>query len=90
MFSAVMAVCTPPRLLITGIRPEEETATPAIIYVEKGIRPEEMTRKARPTTTPKATPTLKPSPTPAETDSPSTPEPQPTPPAVRGIRPDRP
>ena len=90
MLSAVVAGCQPPTAIVQGIRPEKETTTPTIVIVEKGIRPEEMTRKAQPTRTPKATPTLNPSPTPAETEDQPTPEPQPTPPTVRGIRPDRP
>jgi hypothetical protein len=98
MLSALVAGCNPPtretREAITGIRTKEETATPTppLIEVEKGIRPEDMTRWAKPTSTPipRETPTLKPSPTPAETDSQSGPEPASTPPVVRGTRPDPP
>jgi len=101
MLAAVLAGCEPPTpdetpVAPAGTRPEWATATPTIIEVEKGIRPEdEITLQAQRTATftAKATPT-------SEATATSTPnavtgtrpeeEPAPPPPVVRGTRPDRP
>jgi hypothetical protein len=88
MLSAVVAGCTPPTATatpveVTGIRPAEPTATPTLPVVEKGIRPEDMTRKAE------STPTVEATSTPVEIGGAPDVE-LPSTPLVRGIRPDRP
>jgi hypothetical protein len=68
MLSAVVAGCTPPTAVVEGIRPEEDEATftskpeipPTPMVIEKGIRPEDLTRLAEPTPTPETTPTSTP------------------------------
>jgi hypothetical protein len=98
MLATVIAGCTPPTEtptpeVETGIRPGEEIrATPTLLVVEKGIRPEDLTRRPRATPAPEATPTPEAdaTSTPTAIDAPSAPEDKPTSGVVRGIRPDRP
>jgi hypothetical protein len=90
MLAAVIAGCTPPTEtpeVETGIRPDEEArATPTPMVIEKGIRPEDLTRRPKATPAPEAVSTS----TPAEIDTLPAPEDKPTSQVVRGIRPDRP
>jgi hypothetical protein len=109
MLAAVVAGCTPPTptetpVPVTGIRPEEETATPTPaggetpagvetrVEIEKGIRPDDLTRYAERTPTPTwptPTPWATSTPTPDPSSSQDDPDKPPTP-VVRGTRPDVP
>jgi len=103
MLAAVVAGCTPPTrtetpVPVTGVRPEEETATPTPVVVEitveieKGIRPDDLTRYAERTPTPAwstPTPWSTSTPTPEPSSGQDDPEKPPTP-VVRGTRPDLP